>query len=243
VAIKTKYGILQVKKSSNSNSNSYDVDVKRQNFDTYEAWVATLPTGGAITKTLPQDMLSELEIRKKHSAEALAEGGTATAIYKLQKIWNVRTSIIRAQSLNERISSTEDGIGRLRGELNRLTIEQDMNTPSLRRRTTRSLEKLVFTLTQLKARVVRGTPEQNAYHNRYISDNHKQRLYVNTSKGKLQIACDLETDSVAVVVPTGTHYWMTKLEFVKHLEDLPFIGPTKLSLSVAWRCRDIDLSA
>jgi hypothetical protein len=240
VAIQTKYGVLQVKQSSESPSFCHLVDFKHHNSATYEAWVATLPAwpSGTITKTLPQHILSELERRKKRSAELLSEGGSASAIEAIQKLWKVQTSIFRRQSTIERISYTEDIIGRIRGELNRITIEQDMTTPKVRRRLTRQLEKFVSSLTQLKACAALKTPEQNNFHETYMADYSKQRLYIQTSIGKLPIAYDRQTQSVAVRVPGEA-----KLTFVKTLEDLPFSIGMRLRLSVVYRRKEIDLCA
>ena len=243
VAIQTKYGVLQVKKSSWSPTTYYDVQTARENFNTYEAWVVSLPAGGTITKTLAQDILSELEGRKKQSIALLAEGGgTASAIEKLQKMWKVRTWINRVMSINQRIAHTEDHIGRLRGQIQRITIEEDMSTPKLRRSLSRHLEKFVLTLTQLKACAAQQSLEQNAHREIYISDAYKERLYIHTSKGKLQIAYDHETKSVAVKVPYGANPWMSKISLVQKLEDLPFSIGTGLRLSVLWRRREIELA-
>lgn len=238
VAIKTKYGVLQVKKISQPLGNLQPADYIKQNFPTYEAWVATLPAGGTITMTLPQDILSDLERRKKQSAELLAEGGTASCINTLQKLWKVGTSVFRKQSMIDRISYTEDLIGRMRGELNRITVEQDMTTPLVRRSLTRKLENFVDTLAELKARAALQTPEQNNYKYTFMSDYNKQRLYVHTSMGKLQIAYDRQTQSVAVGVPDEAN-----LTLVKTLEDLPFSIGAQLHLSVSYRRKEIDLCA
>jgi hypothetical protein len=242
VAIQTKHGVLQVKKFYAALSDA--PDFTRYLFPTYEAWVTTLPTymGGTITKTLPQHILSELERRKKRSAELLSEGGSASAIEAIQKLWKVQTSIFRRQSTIERISYTEDIIGRIRGELHRITIEQDMATPKVRRRLTRQLEKFISSLTQLKARAAVQTPEQNNFHDTYMADYSKQRLYIHTSMGKLQIAYDRQTQSVAVRVP-GETSWKTNITLVKMLEDLPFSIGAQLRLSVSYRRKEIDLCA
>lgn len=238
VAIQTKYGVLQVKSSSHPQLADYTVDVSRKNFTTYEAWVVALPAGGTITKTLPQDILSEFERRKKQSAELLGQGGTASAIETIQRLWKVQTSVFRRQSMMERISYKEDMIGSIRGHLHRITVEQDMTTPKVRRRLTRQLEKLVSSMTQLKACAAMQTPEQNKFHETYISGDSKQRLYIQTSIGKLPIAYDRQTQSIAVRVPDET-----KLTFVKTLEDLPFNIGVRLRLSVFYRRREIDLYA
>lgn len=244
VAIQTKHGVLQVKQSSESPSFCHLVDFKHHNYATYEAWVATLPAwpSGTITKTLPQDILSQLERRKKRSAELLSGGGTASAIETIQSLWKVQTSIFRRQSTIERISYKEDMIGRIRSQLHSITIEQDMTTPKVRRRLTRQLEKFVSSLTQLKACAAVQTPEQNNFHETYMADYSKQRLYVQTSIGKLPIAYDRQTQSVAIRVPDENSWGATKLTFVKWLEDLPFIG-TRPRLSVTYRRREIELYA
>lgn len=244
VAIQTKYGVLQVKKFPAAWSPLL-ADLGRQNFPTYEAWVDSLPQGGTITKTLADEILSELERRKKQSIallDAANGGGTASAIQTLQKMWKVRSWVNRTLSVNQRIARMEDHIGRMRGELQRLTIEEDMRTPKVRRSITRRLEKNVFALTQLKACAAQQSPEQNAHREIYISDSHKERLYIHTSEGKLQIAYDHETKSVAVKVPNGPYAWSTKISLVEKLEDLPFSIGTGLRLSVLWRRKEIELA-
>ena len=245
VAIQTKYGVLQVKKRSWSPGTLYDLDLERKNFATYEAWVVSLPDGGTITKTLAQDILSERERRKKQSIALLSEGGgTASAIEKLMKMWKVRTWVNRNQSLNQRISYAEDQIASLRGQLGRVTLEQDIAIPKLRRSTTRRLEKFVKMLAGLKARAAQQSPEQNAYRETYLYDSYKQRLFLHTGEGsKFQIAYDKETQSVAVRVPVGISSWMHRILLVQRLEDVPFSLGAYLHLSVRSQGREIDLLA
>jgi hypothetical protein len=244
VAIQTKYGVLQVKKFPAAWSPLL-ADLGRKNFPTYEAWVDSLPQGGTITKTPVEELLSELDRRKKQSIallDAANGGGTASAIEKIQKMWKVRTWVNHTQSVNQRIARTEDHIGRMRGDLQRLTIEEDMTTPKLRRSLSRRLEKFMLTLTHLKGRAAQQSPEQNAHREIYISDAYKERLYIHTSEGKLQIAYDHETKSVAVKVPNGPYAWSSKISLVQKLEDLPFSIGTGLRLSVLWRRREIELA-
>ena len=243
VAIQTKHGVLQVKKSSWSPTTLYDMDLNRKMFATYEAWVVSLPAGGTITKTEPQDQLSDLERRKKNSIKVLAEGGTASAIETLQKLWKVRTLVCHCLSINQRIAYMEDRIASIRGELNRVTIEMDLAMPSHRRRLTRQLQHTIVSLAQLKATAARQTPEQNSECPTYMSDSYKEHLYIHTSQGKLQIAYDSLSKNIAVKVPTGPSPWMNKLNLVAKLEDLPFSIGAELRLSVSYRRREIDLAA
>jgi len=241
VAIQTKRGVLQVKNVSPYRTPQ--AALIRQNFATYEAWVVSLPTGGTITTTLPQDILSPLERRKKESAKLLAQGGTYDAILKLQQLWKVRTLVYWDMSINQRIAYMQDTIARMRGELQRITIEQDMASPSDRRSMTRRLEKLIANLRALKTCAAGLTPEKNEARYSHMSDYNKQRLYIHTSQGKLQIAYYSQTQSVAVRVPPGVNGWMNGLAIVKRLEDLPFSIGAELHLSVTYRRREIDLYA
>jgi len=76
----------------------------------------------------------------------------------------------------------------------------------------------------------------------YMKDDYKQRLYLHSSQGKLQIGYDPSTQSIAVIVPDATQRWGYKMMFVKTLLDLPFSIGTELHLSVSWRRKEIDLS-
>ena len=241
VAIQTKHGVLQVKKVSNR--DGYAVELARQMFPTYEAWFATLSPEGTVAETLPQDILSDLERRKKHTAEKLADGGSAEAIRDIVINWQVRTQIRRTWSTNQLIKFAEEDIGRLRGQLQDITLQQDIANPPYRRQKTRRLEHCLRRLWDAKEKAATQTPEQNEYRQAYMDDNnYKQRLYIHSSQGKLQIAYDLSTQSIAVKVPDATQAWGFKMMFVKTLLDLPFSIGTELHLSVSWRRKEIDLS-
>jgi hypothetical protein len=242
VAILTKHGVLQVKKSSwEEGVNPYVVNVSRQMFPTYEAWFATLPAGGAVTKTLPQDMLSELQRRRLQCAKLLAdEGGTVEAIRGIQSWWKVRTLIQRNLSINQRITFAERQIANVRGQLQKLTLEDDLQRACLRRRLTRLLQKNVFHFTALKASAA-ANPRTADYQRTYFVDPWKQRLFLQTPYERCQIAYDPVTSSIAVgrSVPGAD----AELFFVKRLEDLPFeVGP-ELHLSVLSQGKQIDLYA
>jgi hypothetical protein len=242
VAIQTKDGVLQVKNSSwTPEVTPYLVDVKRQMFPTYKAWAATLRPHGTVTKTLPEDMLSGLQLRKKRSIEVLAErfeteGYSASAIKQLQELWGVKTYIFWSWTIAQRISHTEAEIARLQGSLQR-----ENSTPSERRRNKRNLEICVNDLKQLKVAAqvtAQAPPPQEPYIRTY---NYRQRLYIHTSEGKLEIAYDALTNSIAVKLPDIIRMCGYKLIFVKNLLDLPFnIGP-QLHLSVLYRRKEIDL--
>lgn len=243
VAIQTRQGVLQVKKVSCSDPQGadYSIELARKMFPTYKAWVDSLPMGGAVSNTLPQDILSPLELRKKESVKLLSEGGTYEAILKLQQLWKVRTLVYRDMSINQRIAHMEDIIARMRGQLQKITIEQDMASPSDRRSMTRRLERNILSLRALKRCAAGQTPENNEARYSHMSDYNKQRLYIHTSQGKLQIAYDSHTQSVAVRVPPGVNGWMNGLAIVKTLEDLPFSIGAELHLSISYRRREIDL--
>lgn len=242
VAIQTKDGVLQVKKVSNH--GGYGVELARKMFPTYGAWLATLSSEGSVAETLPQDILSDLQRRKKHSAEKLADGGSAEAIWDIMLNWQVRTKIMRTWSTNQHIKFAEEEIGRLRGQLQDITLQQDIANPSYRRKTTRRLERFLLRLRNAKEGAATQTPEQNEHRKAYMyDDNYKQRLYIHTSRGKLQIAYDISTQQIAVKVPDATQAWRFELMFVKTLLDLPFSIGTELHLSVSWRRKEIDLYA
>lgn len=241
VAIQTKHGVLQVKKVSSR--DGYAVELARQMFPTYEAWLATLPSEGKLIKTLPNDILSALDARKKYSAEKMADGGTAEAIGEIQVNWKVWTQIKRLHSTNQLIQYSGEEIGRLRAQIQDITLEQDITNPSYRSSRTSRLLRILSTLADAKRLAATQTPEQNEYRRAFMNDHYKQRLYVHTSEGKLQIAYDLVTQTIAVRIPTGPREWMYRLEFVKSLLDLPFSIGTELHLSVRWRGKEIDLYA
>ena len=239
VAIQTKQGALQVKSVSCSHplAPDYAVNLRTQMFATYQAWCDSLPLGGTISTTLPQDRLSQIDKRRAYSSTILANGGTAEAILKLQREWKVNTQIYRQRSINQRIKSAEEGISELRDDLQKITLEDDMNFPGKRRSLTRRLGVVTSRLSWLRTTATQQTPAQNSHRNAWLTDSYKQRLYVHTSVGKLQIAYDQITQSIAVWLPAN------RVTFVKSLEELPFsIGPD-LRLSVLWHRKEIDLNA
>ena len=240
VAIQTKQGALQVKSVSCSRSPSacdYAVNLRTQMFATYQAWCDSLPPGGAITTTLPQDRLSHIDKRRDYCSKMLAGGGTADAILKLQREWKVRTQIYRQLSINQRIKSAEEEISQLRDDLQKLTLEDDMNFHGKRRCLTRRLGVVIGRLSWLRTTAAQQTPAQNSHRNAWFTDSYKQRLYVHTSLGKLQIAYDTFTQSIAVWLPAN------RITFVKRLEELPFSIGADLHLSVLWHRKEIDLTA
>jgi hypothetical protein len=251
VAIQTKYGLLQVKQVSCSQPLGADYEeVKvRQMFPTYEAWFATLPPDGTVAWTLPQEMLTGPQRRINWSAKYLADGGTAEGIRKIQILWGVFTSVYYPLSLNQKARDTARRIAELRSELQQLTIEQDMTRPRRRNNLTRQLQKATTQLAAVAKVLADATPEEADRSGApSLIDRYKHRLYIHTSKGKLQIAYDIVTQSIAVKVPIDgswrrTDGLVSELVFVKSLLDLPFAIGAELHLSVIHRSKEIDLYA
>lgn len=243
VAIQTKHGVLQVKKVSCSYllAPDYAVNLTRQMFATYQAWCDSLRLGGTIETTLPQE--SDLDKRRARSSMALADGGTTEAIQKIMQYWRVYTQVRRELSITQRIKFAEDEITLLREALQKITLEEDVNWPRKRSSKTRRLRIITGLLITLRARAAQQTPEQNNHRNAWFKDLYKQRLYVHTSEGKLQIAYDKNTQSIAVRIPTGANAWMNKYIFVNRLEELPFSIGANLRLSVHWQRKEIELTA
>ena len=191
-----------------------------------------------MTKTLPQDILSDLQKRRKGSVKLMGDGGTAESISQLLAWWKVRTFVKRNPSLNQRIVFSEKQIARLRERLQKLTLENDLREPLLRRNLSRSLQSEVLYVSNLKASAATD-PAAADKQETYFVNPYKQRAFLQTPHGRCQIAYDPATSSIAV------SQWMptTEILFVKSLLDLPFNIGAELHLIIESQGKEIDLHA
>jgi hypothetical protein len=157
--------------------------------------------------------------------------------------WKVRSFVKRNPSLNQRIVFTEKQIARLREHLQKLTLENDLQEPLLRRNLTRSLQSDVLYLSNLKAFAARD-PADADKQQIYFADPYTQRAFLQTPHGRCQIAYDPGTSSIAVgpCMP-GTDDSPTEILFVKTLLDLPFNIGAELHLTIRSQGKEIELYA
>ena len=189
--------------------------------------------------------MSQIENRKQSCAELLENGGTPETVEGIQKLFKVRTYIHYNSSLNQEITSYENTMSQLRGQIQMVTPNDDMENPAYRRRLTRRLEKIVGCLRAKKAllavHVAAGRPDLADYRVRYMCDSHKNWLYIQTSKGKTQIAYDSISKAIGAKVFVGPERWQYELKFFPSLEALTKELGGEGKLSVRYRRKEIDL--
>jgi len=233
VAIQTIHGTLQVKKVSEGARH----ETQRILFETCKAWCDSLPLGGTLSQTRPQDAVSPFQKRRNDSAKLLA-ADTPDTVLAIQKLWKVRTGVNYHASLNMEITYLENCIGSMRDALRMVALDDDMNDPRRRRKLTRQLEREVVRLHRLKARLAEN-PSAGDFQDYYLYNCYKQRLWAHTATGKIQIAYDKRTKNIAARMPDGISF-RTKL-----FPSLAAMGVRmrdgKPDLSVRYRCREIDL--
>ena len=238
VAIQTKNGLLQVKAVSAppNEAHEFEIDTSRKMFDTYEAWVASLPQG-TVTKTLPEDILSALERRKKHCA-TLLENPTAEVILALQGKWKVHTGVQYSRSRNQQIEMYKYRIAQLYVNLGKITAEWDLQSPHYRGAVTRDLQR---TIKRMKSLEELNKQEPHLADQRYSyfwqHSGSKGSMHVFTEHGWQKMCYDYEAKKIAV---QGTPEQCGRLERYDSLTHIP--GMTgRPRVKVLWRCREIEL--
>ena len=238
VAIQLHDGVLYVK-------HVFGTETRRpmKKYESYQAWKDAI--GGETTVTVlgPQKPVSPIQHRKQRCAELRKGGDTPEAVQAIQKLWRVHSYIHYNNSFNQVVKSTEERIAQLREQLQKATLSDDMENPAYRRRLTRALEGTVQSLRNKKAMMATMSPEQADYRQRFMVDEYKNRLYIHTSKGKVQIAYDSESKSIAARIPCGPNYWNYELKFFPSLEALTKEVGTAIVglLHVQYRGKEIDL--
>lgn len=238
VAIQTKKGVLQVKAMSAppNQAHEFDLDTTRKMFDTYEAWIVSLPHG-MVMKTLPEEMLSALERRKKHSLEVL-ENPNAEVIAHLQRKWNVHTGVHYSASKNEQIERYKHRIAQLYAELGKITPAWDLQTPCYRGAVTRDLQRTILRMKRIED-LVKQYPGEGDYKYSCLwqSSSSKGRMEVLTPNGWQKICYDHVAKKIAV---QGTLAQCGKLERYDSLTQIPGVtGRPKIK--ILYRCKEIEL--
>lgn len=156
VAFVTKGGILQMKINENGNyAWTADPRIKKM-FENLAAWQATLPAGGNITATERDGRTS---VQKK-SAACFAGRSDAQLISGLLENWDIKGHAYTLSSPVEIIAGYRQQVINRRAELAALTLEDDLEDPSERRRFTKSLERYVKWLHSEKMKVERMGEEE-----------------------------------------------------------------------------------
>jgi hypothetical protein len=238
VAIQTKNGLLQVKAISAppNEAHEFEVDTTRKMFDTYEAWIVSLPHG-MVMKTLPEDMLSALERRKQHSLEVL-EQPTAAVIEHLQRKWNVHTGVHYSSSRNQQIQTYRYRIAQLYAELGKITPAWDLQTPCYRGAVTRDLQRTIHRMKRLEE-LNKEQPEAADYQYSYLwqHSGSKGRMEVLTPNGWQKMCYDHEAKKIAV---QGTPEQCSHLERYTSLTEIP--GMTgRPKIKILYRRKEIEL--
>jgi len=241
VAIQLSNGVLYVKHINGTESTR-----PMKKYESYEAWKNALWLSGEnMVAVPPQKPVSPIESRKQRCAALLKNGGTPETVEAIQKLWNVRTTIHYNSSLNQDITSYENTVGQLRGQLQMATLHDDMENPAYRRRLTRRLEKMVGYLKAKKAllavHVAAGRPDLADYRSRFMTCAFKEALYIQTSKGKTWIAYDPVSKTIGARFFVGPQRWEYDLKFFPSLEALTKELGGEGKLSVKYRRKEIDL--
>ena len=238
VAIQIKTGLLQVKAVSAppNQAHEFEIDTSRKMFDTYEAWVVSLPQG-TVTKTLPEDILSPLERRKEHSA-TLLENPTAEVIAHLQRKWNVHTGVHYSPSRNEQIQRYKYRIAQLYVDLGKITAAWDLQSPSYRGAVTRDLQRTIKRMKSLEELNKQYYGEGDyKYSCLWQSSSSKGRMEVLTPNGWQKMCYDHVAKKIAV---QGTLAQCGKLERYDSLTQIPGVtGRPKIK--ILYRRREIEL--
>jgi hypothetical protein len=241
VAIQLPNGVLYVKHVDGTQSTR-----PMKKYESHQAWRDALGLSDENMVVLPpQKPVTQLENRKQRCADLLKNGGSAETVEAIQKLFKVRTYIHYNSSLNQEITSYESTMSQLRGQIQMVTLNDDMENPAYRRRLTRRLEKIVGCLRAKKAllavHVAAGRPDLADYRVRYLCDPYKNWLYIQTSKGKTQIAYDPVSKAIGARVFVGPQRWEYELKFFPSLEALTKELGGEGKLSVRYRRKEIDL--
>jgi len=238
VAIQTKNGLLQVKAVSAppNEAHEFDIDTTRKMFDTYEAWVVSLPQG-TVTKTLPEEMLSALERRKKHSLEVL-ENPNAEVIAHLQRKWNVHTGVHYSPSRNQQIERYKYRIAQLYANLGKITAAWDLESPGYRGAVTRDLQRTIQRMKRIEELIKQYPGEADyKYSCLWQSSSSKGRMEVLTPNGWQKMCYDHVAKKIAV---QGTLAQCGKLERYDSLTQIPGVtGRPKIK--ILYRRKEIEL--
>ena len=238
VAIQTKQGVLQVKAMSAppNEAHNFEIDTERKMFDTYEAWIVSLPEG-TVTKTLPEDILSPLERRKKHSVELL-EKPTAEVIEALQRKWKVHTGVHYSPSRNEQIQRYKYRIAQLYADLGKITAAWDLQSPGYRGAVTRDLQRTIQRMKCLEE-LNKQYPADADYQYSCLwqHSSSKGNMHVLTPNGWQKMCYDHVAKKIAV---QGTLAQCGKLERYDSLSQIPGVtGRPKIK--ILYRRRKFEL--
>ena len=241
VAIQLPNGVLYVKHVNGTQSTR-----PMKKYESHQAWRDALGLSDEnMVVVPPQKPVTQLDNRKQRCADLLKNGGTPETVEAIQKLWNVRTYIHYNSSLNQDIASYENTVSQLRGQLQMATLHDDMENPAYRRRLTRRLEKMVGCLRAKKAllavHVAAGRPDLADYRHRIMTCAFKEALYIQTSKGKTQIAYDSVSKTIGARFFVGPQRWEYDLKFFPSLEALTKELGGEGKLSVRYRRKEIDL--
>jgi hypothetical protein len=238
VGIQTRQGLLQVKAISAppNEAHEFEIDTSRKMFDTYEGWVGSLPEG-TVTKTLPEDILSPLERRKKYSVELL-ENPNAEVIEALQRKWKVHTGVQYSRSRNQQIQNYKYRIAQLYADLGKITPAWDLQSPAYRGAVTRDLQRTIHRMKGLEE-LNKQEPHLADYQYSYLWQHSSSKgcMHVFTEHGWQKMCYDHVAKKIAV---QGTLEQCGKLERYDSLTQIPGVtGRPKIK--ILYRRREVEL--